>query len=350
MNVIVKTLPARHKVTASMLDDFLTDPVLAAKVIMGYDLDAFQRCRLRYNWWVPFVVDSSGYSTGKTIGQFIYACLRAILLPQHDVGVYYPIFETGKNTFWRYFERCRAPIFQAHLGRLAEEGESEGKRATEGSACFKAYFKTGGTIFMPAPSFMKKASTQASMRFGTIVIEEWTHIDAMTPPGEEGGIDAQLIGRVTAEPWNQNHPIWTNHIKFSAPAKPTTHPGYRRYRTLTRKANGVTMNGRRVGGGDPHFASISYSFKDWSQAESSTGKSWRDRFRIQANIDAKRAQTMSPADWMGEGLGIWAASGAGWYREDAITACQELGRQIGLAPLTGRLADETQVGMKEAVE
>lgn len=342
MQVVTASIPKRLTITQSMMEDFLCDPVLAAKVLMGYDLDVFQRARLRYNWWVPFVVDSSGYSTGKTIGQFIYTCLRAMLLPVHDVGVYYPVFETGKSTYWRYFDRCQAPIFRAHLGgkHMDDEGQSKGKASNEGGGCYKAWFKTGGTIFMPAPSFMKKASTQASLRFGTMVIEEWTHIDAMTPPGEEGGIDAQLIGRVTAEPWNQHHPLWTNHIKYSAPAKPRSHPGYRRYKALLKKANGIVVNGRLLAGGDPMYAAISYSYKDWSEEPTETGKSWAERFRIQSNIDAKKAQTSSPSDWLGEGLGVWAVSGTGWYREDAVSSAQELGRLAGLKPVTSRAMDE----------
>ena len=87
---------------------------------------------------------------------------------------------------------------------------------------------------------------------------------------------------------------------------------------------------------------LSYSFKDYSRTPCPTGKTWADEYRIQSNIDTKRTQTFRTADWLGEGLGIWALSGAAWYREEAVATCQELGRQMRLVPVTSRHMDETE--------
>src|SRR5690348_9302758 len=82
MNVITPAIPKRLTVTQTMMEDFLCDPVLAAKVILGLDLDAFQRCRLRYMWWIPELIDCSGFSSGKTIVDWAYIQLRCILIPE----------------------------------------------------------------------------------------------------------------------------------------------------------------------------------------------------------------------------------------------------------------------------
>lgn len=302
-----------------MWEDFLCDPVLAARVIMGYTLDAFQAARLRYYWWVLNVIDSSGFSSGKTIVDWIWANLRCVLIPERQVGVYYPVFETGKNSFWRYYRDCSASIFRAQIGRTDEMGEDGGAGRTEGSACFKAYFRNGSTLFMPAPSFMRAAATQASMRFNDIIVEEWTHIDASST-----GIDDQLIGRVTHPTWNQHHPVWGNHFVFSAPAKSQRHPSYRRFR----------QHQKRVESGDPSYACLGYSYKDYSTLRAHTGKTFQEEYRIESTIAARR--NVSPGDWLGEGLGIWASTGTGWFSEDALAACREAASRRGLLACTSR--------------
>src|SRR6266436_2700650 len=101
----------------SHLEAFLLDPVLAAYAIMGAELDVFQQARLRFLWWTPVTVDSSGVSTGKTRDNFIFTNLRCILLHDHICGVYFPNFQTAKDEFWPYFERFMetAPVFRAQF-------------------------------------------------------------------------------------------------------------------------------------------------------------------------------------------------------------------------------------------
>lgn len=312
MNVLVPSIPGRLRVTQTMVEDFLCDPVLACKVILGFDLDVFQRVRLRLFWWVPNVIDSSGYSSGKTITDWAYVQLRCILLPEHEAGVYYPVFETGKNTFWPYYDRCRAPIFQAHLGRE----EMEDKGGIQGAACFKRFYRNGSKMLMPAPSFMKQAATQASMRFNTLLVEEWTHVDAAST-----GIDDQLVGRVTRPGYNQHHPLWANHIHFTAPAKTMMHPGYPRFRVHEREHER----------GNPDYSVFSFCYKDYSDLPCHTGKSYREEYRIEKNVQAMKKK-MDRAEFLGEGLGVWSKHGRGWYTEEALLRCVAVGRERGLEP------------------
>lgn len=324
VNIHVPSVPAALRITQTMWEDFLCDPVLATWVIFGVQLDAFQAARLRYYWWIQNVIDSSGVSSGKTIVVWLFVNLRSILLPEQEAAVYYPTFETGKMSFWDYYLKLmRAPIFRAQVGRAAalEPGEEEdGDGTVHGAACYKCFYRNGGKVLMPAPSFVKDAVTQASLRVNTMVIEEWTHIDAMSD-----GINKQLIDRTTRESYNQNHPIWGNHVLYSAHAQTRMHPSHARYRSHQRK----------VAGGDPAYANISYSYKDYSSLPKESGKTFRQAHRIDATIQLKKA-TSGKSEWASQGLGLWGLSGTGWFTEEAIAQCVAQGARRQVTPVLSR--------------
>lgn len=328
MNATVPTIPKRMRVTATMLDDFLGDPVLAARVFMGLELDAFQAVRLRYHWWTPNLIDSSGYSSGKTIVDFAYVCLRCILLtPAHTAAVYYPSFETGKNAFWdmNFPIAMKAPLFRAHMGRTDDDGDKSGSDRTRGQSSWKAYFKPDAMLILPAPSWEKEAATQAGNRFNTILIDEWTHIEAKTGTNRTGGITGQIIGRASKTSFNPNHPVWGTHIHFSATAKPRSHVAYGRFRTYEREHKK----------GNPSYHVFSFSYKDFSGMPGPDGRSFRESYRNDGNIAKVKLEHLSKgltAEWLGEGLGIWAIGGTGWYTGDSIQRCRMSGSSSQLTP------------------
>jgi hypothetical protein len=310
-----------------MWGDFLCDPVMAAEIIFGIRLDAFQALRLRYYWWVQNVIDSSGVSSGKTIVDWLFLNLRCILIPDQEVAVYYPVFEQGKLTFWEYYSKIQSPLFRAQLGvPLLEQGEQKaGDGTAHGAGCYKAFYRSGGKVLMPAPSFMKDAVTQGSIRLNVLVVEEWTHVDASSD-----GINKQLIDRTSRPCWNQHHPIWGNHILFTAHAQTRRHPSYARYRN----------HQRRIERGDPTYANISFSYKDYSGLTSHTGKSFREEYRIEATIRNKR-NVCSKVEWLGQGFGIWGLDGDGWFTEEAVNAAIESGRRRGVTPvLSAKMYEE----------
>jgi hypothetical protein len=98
---------------------------------------------------------------------------------------------------------------------------------------------------------------------------------------------------------------------------------------------------RQVNRGNPTFANISYSYKDYSGLISHTGKSFREEHRIEGTINNKR-NTCSKVEWMGQGFGIWGASGTGWFTEAAILQCVANGRQRGVVPVLSRRQMEEQ--------
>jgi hypothetical protein len=295
--------------------------------VFRVELDAFQAARLRYYWWTQNVIDSSGVGSGKTIVTFLFLCLRAILLPNQVCAIYYPTFGTGKNEFWNYFRDFsmpgRAPIFLSQLGDplKLEAGETpDGDGTVHGADCYKAYFRNGNRLLMPAPSFMKDAVTQASLSLNVMVVEEWNQIDASSD-----GINKQLIDRTRRESWNQFHPIWGNHILFSGHAQTQMHASWSRY----------AAHQRKVAEGNPEFANLSYCYKDYSNLICHTGKTYRDERRIESTINNKR-NACSKIEWLGQGFGVWSANGEGWFTEQALLQCIANGASRGVLPVLSR--------------
>lgn len=315
--------PKRLTITQTMVEDLLWDPVMAAKVLMGIDLDVFQAIRLRYYWFVPSVIDSSGFSTFKTNIWWIYCQLRAVLLPEHKVGTVYQSFGTGKKAFWdKYRGRWAAhPIFQAQIGNIDESG-NEGKANRKDASCYTCYFRNGSTVEMPAGNWLQQARGLASLRWNTGGIDEWTKVEATGT----AGIDEQFLGRITNTSWNKEHPIWSNHTKFLATAESRGHPAWRRY------ANTL----KRQKAGNPSVAVISFNYKHYSekpvpgQEPSRDGhvKTFSGMFRDQKQINEMRAN-FSRDHFRREALGIWSRSGAEWYKGDLLDRAETLGEFLG---------------------
>ena len=326
MNILVPSIPRTVRITDGMLGDFLCDPVMAAKVLLGLELDIFQRARLRYYWWVPFGIDSSGITSGKTIVDWAYIQLRCLLLQEHHSGVFYFTFDQGKKSFWLYYGTVHSRFLDAHLGQLDEKGEEEGAAKLRGQSAYTAYYRNGSQCIMPAPGWMSIGGKHASLRLNTALIEEYPLMDASAQGGEI--IDQQVLRAVTKESWNQDHPIWSNHIKFTAHARTMMHPAFDRVRKFEKEV-------RR---GNPSYYHVTWNYKHYSNNLKSNGKTYRQAHRVVAIIDHIK-KTRNRADFLGEALGIWSRDGKGWYTEDALLACCERGASKGLRPILSRRQD-----------
>jgi hypothetical protein len=292
------------KLESEILVKLLRDPVMAAELLTGLRLDTFQAARLRYLWFVPDKVDESGWSTGKTICEWIYAVLRASLIPDHVVGVYYPVFQTGKDEFWKYFGECSTP--------LLFDQYAEGKHDHREAGCWRLDFKNGSKMLLPAPGFMKDAKNQASRRFNTLIIGEYTQ-SAMD--GE--GVD-ELLGRNSRQSWNQNHPVWSNHTLLSAHAEPPGHPA-RKYV----KAKKDAIAGKYTAREACQNAVISFCYLDWSNNPIDPEKpdvTYRKRFRDEKAINQSK-RSLSRSQFRCRLLGVSAGDDRGWYPE---SVCEKL--------------------------
>lgn len=367
----VSRVPRHLQITPTMVDDFLFDPVMAAYVLLGQKLDVFQACRLRLMWWTPNVIDSSGFGTGKSLGIWIFLNLRAMIIGDQHLCVYYQTFQSAKDIFWPYyrtFDRRRAPIFDAQLGKLDAEGDMDGKDNTKGPACYKQYFKNDSLVMAPAPNWFQDAKGQAGQTFNVVAVDEWTKVETMTKKTGRvtnekgdvvGGINQQIMGRVRRASWNQFHPIWGNHMVFLATAESMQHPGYRRYK------NFLTA----IKSGDPDYGLFTSSFKDFSNIREETNIRIEDCDCIKSPpadggvcpvcVGERRAlkstvgkpikevvpnwkrirdmkQEFTRAHFLREVCGVWARETRGWYSEDAVERCVAIGHANNLQPEIAR--------------
>jgi hypothetical protein len=350
------TRVAQHlRITPSMVDDFLIDPVMGIYVIMGVKLDIFQAVATRITWWVPNVIDSSGFGTGKSFRAFLVTNLRALIIPNQQIVAYYQTFQAMKDIFWNNYQKFgsnRAPIFAAQLGRLDQEGSDDGKDNTRGAACYKQFFKNESCIFGPAPNWLQGAKGEAGRTFNMALIDEWTKVETMTPKDTKimgeggnllGGIDQQIIGRVRAPSYNQHHMLWGNKLLFTATAESTLHPSYSRVRQFQKE----------IDAGNPNYAMITSCFKDFSNLPTETNirievdpvtKQRRLKSRVGKPFKEvvpnwntiKMLKGRSRAHFQREALGLWARDTKGFYAEDDLARCVAAGIAAGTQPECSR--------------
>jgi hypothetical protein len=324
-------VPRRLRVTDGDLERFLVDPVMGAELFFKVKMDAFQASALRTYWWVPDVIDSSGFGTGKSLRCWLFANLRAAIIPGQWIWVYYQTFESGKQIFWPYYEQFNArtaPLFAAQLGHVDAAGDIDGKDNKKGPACYTQHFRNGSKTVMPAPGWFSSAKSQAGLTFNVAVIDEWTKVETMKPNENRdmvGGIDQQVVGRVRRQCFNQYHPLWSNHRLYTATAESRRHPAFKRYK----------MFEREVASGNPNYALISYNFKDFSSRPSHTGKPFKEQVPDWKTIrNHKNMYTRS--HFLREDLGIWAEEMAGWYSEESLGIGLATGVAAGVEVELGR--------------
>lgn len=270
-----------------ILEAYLTDPVLAAEVLMGWELDTFQQIRLRYYWWVPDVIDSSGVATGKTLVDFIYLNLRVMLLPDHIGAIFFPAFQTGKDSFWPYFGKTidqsnfYADQLVFHHGKLGEH---------RNPGAWIMDWKDGSQIVMPAPGHQQDAKQHASRNFNTLVMEEYLVTDEMG-----SSMDRQLIDRVRRESYNQHHPVWSNHTKLLGHAGEPSHKGYFRYKKTK----------RAIRDGSQSDALISFCYLDYSPEYA--------KRLVPERLIRNRRIHLSRDQFRRQWLGLWSADGDTYY-------------------------------------
>jgi len=154
-----------------MIDDFIQDPVLAAKVIFDIDLMPHQEFRLMGMWRFRRFIDSSGFGTGKTVTLALCAALRHILLEERSQLIISRTFEQGK-TLYEYFDRwCRtSPIFGSQIA-TNNHGDFASSHG-QGAHILRA--KNGNIIRTIPPNFNFNADRAKSEDATDGYFDEWT--------------------------------------------------------------------------------------------------------------------------------------------------------------------------------
>lgn len=334
------SIPKHYAITQGMFEDLIHDPVMAAKVLLKFDLDVFQRCRLKYYWHVPFVMDSSGFSSAKTASLWIVSNLRCLLIPELVAGVYYQMFTSGQLTYWPYYQLAarESSIFRAHLGKIDMMKEEGGKKAAKaelkGPSCYICEFKNGSKVLMPAAGFLQDAKTQAGLRITDLYIDEWTKIEAT---GSEG-IDQQLIGRQTKAGFNQHHPFWSGKQIFLATAEDSSHAAWPRYQTFLKESEAC----------NPDYAVIRYCYKDYSDMVWRDGTTYKQRYRIEKTFRNMKLNR-STAGYLQEGLGFWSSNGQVLYSGEYFDTAYAIGKERNVRPMVNRAEDASGISGQETV-
>ena len=321
-NILIPSIPREYRITGSMIDAWIRNPVEGAEILLGERLDQFQQNRLIKCWCTPRVIDSSGLGCGKSKNLWIVSVLRCILIPDHWVLVYYQTFASGQRNYWNYFSEVgtRSRLFATQVGRIDCEGNKDGKATNKGPSCYTCYFKNQSKIEMPAGGFDRDATSQAGINTNDLCIDEYTKIDGTG----SSGIDDQLIGRARRYCFNQNHPFWCNHHLFTATAEDTMHPAYDR----------MTKYKRRIDAGDPEYQLFNYSVKEFSDLPYDSQRSFKQMFNDGRMLRDLRQGKTVPA-YLQEAFGIWSANGRGFYTLDRINRCYAVGRERNAQVLCG---------------
>ncbi len=313
-----------------MTDDLLYDPVKAAWIFYGIEMDAFQAAALRIQWFSYETQDHSGFGTSKTLRGWILANNSGILIPGCVTGVIFQNFQSAKDNFWKYYEdpRYMTPLFRAQLGHFKIEGEGgQVKSSSRGSGTWKRYFKSGGRLEMPAPDHVRDGEKLGSWEVNRMLIDESNKVRAM---GQAVG--KQLTGRVRLAPFNREHPVWQNKIWELGTAETVDRPGYVIY----------SRNQKEVEKGNPKIFTFGFSFKDWSNLKFKRGRAAGRAFKdVVPDWDAirKLRRELSPEEFLGEGLGVWSLKVKRWYADEVILGAQLMGRERNLEPILSRSLD-----------
>jgi hypothetical protein len=218
---------------ANLARRLICDPVMAAHVLLGSEMDVFQRARFRYWWFTPTVMDHSGVSVAKSEMLCDLALLRLLLLPAAShkkpriVTVYYPSQGTAEEVLLpKIDERLkRSNVFFRQVRRQHGGGFYRTKKNV-----ILIEMRDGSWLEIPAGDFMKDSQNQASKRFNDLLADEVSKMDML---GQ--GVSKELMQRNTRECFNPNHPVHANKTLFLAHAEAPEHPYYKRYAGLRRK-------------------------------------------------------------------------------------------------------------------
>lgn len=274
-------------------------------------------------WFCPQVIDDSGVSTGKTEILWIWAQLRAILLPQPSpypkrlIGIYYPTLDSAQSNFAPKYDKYieASPEFRRELRVM--HGGKFGYQALKGA--IQWVYRNGSIIQCPAANLAQDAENQASKRFHDLGLDEAKVMD-----GQSNALDNQILSRGTAPGWNNNHPVHSNHTVLMGHAEdPDTHPFYRRVRAFR----------RLIKDGSQKHCIITSSYRDWQ-------KRFQKDYRPDTTIRQAKL-TMPKARFLQHWEGIWECGTEEWYEAKSMRRCLTRGAPV----LSRRAASSTIFGL-----
>lgn len=208
--------------TAMMVDDCLHDPVLGAKIILGYTVPPHMELRLWGMWTHKFFADSSGYGTAKSLCIAIVAALRACLMQDRVAGIISRTANQGQLIYGyldKWAENCK--IFRNQIRPLnANEIDS-----LHAQTAWEMTFKNQSKIRTVPPDFARDAARVASEDWNDGYFDEWTKY-----PSYEAFFKNvwTRVRRPINSKYDHNNPIFDRHFYLCGTARYQWHPCYSR--------------------------------------------------------------------------------------------------------------------------
>lgn len=300
------------KLTAMMVDDFLHDPVLAAKVILGIHCPPHMEVALWSMWTKKFVIDHSGFGTGKTLRIAIVALLRAMLMRNRTELFISRSFAQATHQMHqpiRDWTRTR-PIVRSQM-KLSSTGRAPGVYSND---TWETPFANGSIIRTVPPSFGSSGERVAG--------EDCTdgYFDEVTKYGDYIAFARQMLTRVRkpvdpaygdathVRPLHDD-PIFGRHFFMAGTAKYTWHPMYSK----------VEAYREQVKGGSTQHDVITFESNDIVRFFG-THPEYAEFTDLKAIKDLEVSLPRAEAEQ--EVRGRWTKDSAGWYSHADVMAAR----------------------------
>lgn len=303
-----------------MVDDFLHDPVLATKVILGISSPPHMELRLWSMWTKAMVIDSSGFGTGKSLDIAIISALRAILMRDRTIAIVSRTFRQGQDVHQYLNDWAkRKPIFRSQLINDGGRGSS-----TQTSSLWERKFVSGSVVRTLPPDFKGGAEGMGS--------EDWTDasFDEVTKYPDLTNFFRQLVSRVrkpippeyrpmaTRVPVSED-PILGRHIYMCGTARYVWHPFF----------NQIKQFNEKIKDGSSIHDVLSFNYKDIIRF-------FDLHEEYKEFVPLQTIRTMEgglPRDIVEQEVnGIWTTDSAGFYSMADVMAA----RGVGCPVLVGR--------------
>lgn len=306
-----------RKLTSMMVEDFIKDPILGVKVIIGWDMPPHQQIRLLEMWVRHLTIDDSGFSTGKTATLAAVIALRSILFSERLSGIVSGTFRQSQLVF-KYFDKWydTSPIFRYCVRHARGQ-----KKITHSTSAWEIQFK-GGSIARALPlghlgSPETDKSRLRSERWHDGYFDEWVTFDPLV-------LTKTLFGRVTAVNRNPNDPIRQNHIHLASTPGFTSYPSY----SIVHEID------NQIKSGSKNYVRFTSNYRHVQKIER-----WR------GFIDYRAIHTMQVTNPTGvvksEIDGFWQSDSESYYSYNEITECRYANCPVMMKRL---LSDEFFIG------
>ena len=259
--------------------ELLHNPVLAVKVILGYDLPPHEIIRTEDSWTAKYIMDDSGRDTGKSFNYVGINVLKCLLIPDRVCGVISHTFGGGKQLFSDYIDDWYNswPFFRAQCV----------SKPVHASDMWFIKFKNKSQIRIVPPDILKGGRRMRSQRWNAGIFNEWVFYPDYDP--NVSVIDRVIIPIVTRQNKffaDTSDPVYQNQLFFESSPDFEFTPAYKRVRQFDRK----------IEQGDKNYVHFNFNYND-------IPKKWD--WIIDREIMDNARELMPEVYFLMEWMGVW---------------------------------------------